>query len=233
MLNRQEHQKLMLSILKDIFMDTRIAHLLGFKGGTCLYFAYELPRFSVDLDFDLLVPEEENLVFEKISSIMKKHGTIKTADNKRVSMSWSISYGQGLQKLFVEISKRNFYSRYELKNILGLSIQIMQQEDIFANKLIAALERKRTAIRDFYDINFMFNKFWNYNPKIIQERSQKNLKVFFQDLIDLVERYDRSNILSEIGSLLSEKDKIYVKERLLVELTISLKNEIQRYEQFE
>ena len=41
-------------ILKDIYADITINSLLGFKGGTCAYFFYNLPRFSVDLDFDLL-----------------------------------------------------------------------------------------------------------------------------------------------------------------------------------
>ena len=47
-------------ILKDIYTDISIGPLLGFKGGTCAYFFYNLPRFSVDLDFDLLEVSEEN-----------------------------------------------------------------------------------------------------------------------------------------------------------------------------
>ena len=47
-------------ILKDIYTDVSIAPLLGFKGGTCAYLFYGLPRFSVDLDFDLLEVNEEN-----------------------------------------------------------------------------------------------------------------------------------------------------------------------------
>ena len=43
-------------ILKDIYTDVSISPLLGLKGGTCAYFFYGLPRFSVDLDFDLQKP---------------------------------------------------------------------------------------------------------------------------------------------------------------------------------
>ena len=60
MLNREKHQLIMGQILKDIYTDVTISPLLGFKGGTCAYFFYNLPRFSVDLDFDLLVVNEEN-----------------------------------------------------------------------------------------------------------------------------------------------------------------------------
>ena len=47
-------------ILKDIYTDASISSLLGFKGGTCVYLFYNLPRFSVDLDFDLLTINEKN-----------------------------------------------------------------------------------------------------------------------------------------------------------------------------
>jgi len=72
MLNKEKHQLIMGQILKDIYTDTSIAPLLGFKGGTCAYFFYGLPRFSVDLDFDLLKKiDEENQenVFEKLLAL--------------------------------------------------------------------------------------------------------------------------------------------------------------------
>ena len=58
--NREKHQLIMGRILKDIYADIAISPLLGFKGGTCAYFFYGLPRFSVDLDFDLLAASDEN-----------------------------------------------------------------------------------------------------------------------------------------------------------------------------
>jgi len=58
MLNKEKHQLIMGRILKDVYTDVSIAPLLGFKGGTCAYFFYGLPRFSVDLDFDLFSPDE-------------------------------------------------------------------------------------------------------------------------------------------------------------------------------
>src|SRR3989344_4512496 len=60
MFNREKHQLIMGQILKDIYTDVSVSPLLGFKGGTCAYFFYKLPRFSVDLDFDLLEITEEN-----------------------------------------------------------------------------------------------------------------------------------------------------------------------------
>ena len=45
MLNREKHQLIMGRILRDIYADASIASRLGFKGGTCAYFFYDLPRF--------------------------------------------------------------------------------------------------------------------------------------------------------------------------------------------
>ena len=53
------HKNILVGILKDVFRDASLAPFLGFKGGTAAMLFYELPRFSVDLDFDLLdVPDE-------------------------------------------------------------------------------------------------------------------------------------------------------------------------------
>ena len=49
----------MLQILRDIYSDLELANYLGFKGGTALMFFHGLPRFSVDLDFNLLKPEKK------------------------------------------------------------------------------------------------------------------------------------------------------------------------------
>jgi len=72
MLNKEKHQLIMGRILKDVYTDVLIAPLLGFKGGTCAYFFYGLPRFSVDLDFDLFSPDEikQTLLFDTIRKIL-------------------------------------------------------------------------------------------------------------------------------------------------------------------
>jgi len=62
----------MTQVLKDIYTDADLAAYLGFKGGTALMLFYELPRFSVDLDFNLLQPEKNEIVYQKIRKIALK-----------------------------------------------------------------------------------------------------------------------------------------------------------------
>ena len=54
MLDTDRHKNILIKILKDIYTDNTIGPILGFKGGTAAYLFYDLPRFSVDIDFDLI-----------------------------------------------------------------------------------------------------------------------------------------------------------------------------------
>ncbi len=66
MVDIKKHKFFLFQILKDIYEDKDLAAILGFKGGTALTFFYDLPRFSVDLDFNLLYADKEEMVYEKV-----------------------------------------------------------------------------------------------------------------------------------------------------------------------
>ena len=102
----------MLQILKEIYSDIELANYLGFKGGTALMFFYDLPRFSVDLDFNLLNPEKEELVYQKIRSILLKFGSIHADAQKFYGPLIVLDYGLGERNLNIEISNRVFYNLY-------------------------------------------------------------------------------------------------------------------------
>ena len=75
-MDSNKHRFFLLQILKDIYSDIELANLLGFKGGTSLMFFYDLPRFSVDLDFNLLDKTKEKPVYDKIRKILLNYGKI-------------------------------------------------------------------------------------------------------------------------------------------------------------
>ena len=110
-LDRAKHKNVCTKILKNIFTNPTIAPYLAFKGGTAALFFYGLTRFSVDLNFDLLKPSKEDLVFETIQSILEKYGKLKDVKNKRYSLLYQLDY-DGKEELGehikVEIDKRNF-----------------------------------------------------------------------------------------------------------------------------
>ena len=143
MVDINRHKFFLFQILKDIYEDKELTGILGFKGGTALMFFYDLPRFSVDLDFNLLNPNKEDIVYGKVREILLKHGAIHDEAKKFYGPICVLDYGAGERKLKVEISNRNFADHYEVKNLLGVNMQVMVGSDMFAHKLCAMLDKVR------------------------------------------------------------------------------------------
>ncbi len=217
------HRTLLLRILKKIYMDTTLGPILGFKGGTALYLFYDLPRFSVDLDFDLLNKEKEDYVYERIEAIISEYGTIKTQYKKRNTLFFMLAYDDISHNIKVEISRRDGSAKYELKNYLGVSMLVMSREDMFANKLVALLDRTNMASRDIYDIWFFLDNQWSVNKEIVEERTGMSFEKYIEKCIKFTEKYENKHILHGMGELLSEKQKIWAKEKLKDEVVFLLK----------
>ena len=64
-------------------------------------FFYGLPRFSVDLDFNLLDITREELVYEKLRAILSKYGKIADEAMKFYGPIIVLDYGVGERKLKV------------------------------------------------------------------------------------------------------------------------------------
>ena len=86
------HKNLLIRILKDIYTDPTLGLFLGFNGRTAALSFYDLPRFSVDLDFDLLDATKGDFVFAKIQEKISDYGEIKDMRKKRFSYFFLLSY---------------------------------------------------------------------------------------------------------------------------------------------
>lgn len=221
--NSSRHKIILVQILKDIFSDTTISPYLGFKGGTAVYLFYGLDRFSVDLDFDLLDESQEDSVFEKIKKILSPYGTLKEALKKRYGLFFMLSYEDQARNIKVEINRRPFGSRFEVKSYLGIPMQVMVQEDMAAHKLVAMIERIGKTNRDIYDVWFFLKKRWPINWQIIEQRTKKKKKEFLRQCASVLEGFSDRNILSGIGELLDEKQKAWARKNLKEETLFLLK----------
>ncbi len=217
-------------ILKDIYTDVSVAPLLGFKGGTCAYFFYGLPRFSVDLDFDLFSTDEaaQKQVFETVKNILERHGEIKDDHIKRNTIFFLLSYGDVDHNIKVEVSIRihipDIQEHYELKEYLGISMLVGKKDYLFASKLAALTLRNETAMRDIYDIWYFAKNNWDINIEVLKTRTNKTIEEYFADCITIIEEIKDNQILQGLGELLSEKEKAWAKANLRKETIFLLKN---------
>ena len=111
MLDINKHKFLLVQILKDLYADIELADCLGFKGGTALMLFYDLPRFSIDLDFNLTDSEKSDYVYNTTESLLLKYGKIKDKAQKHFGLILVLNYGEKQRNLKVEISGRNFHDR--------------------------------------------------------------------------------------------------------------------------
>lgn len=120
----------------------------------------------------------------------------------------------------LEFNKRVWQNnQYEIINFYGTDIKVMEKSSIFANKLVAVTDRKQIAGRDVYDIWFFFKNLFAINEEVIEERTGKSLKEYLEYLLDFIEKKITVNqVLSGVGEVLDNKQKHFVKEKLLPEL---------------
>lgn len=222
-LDTAKHKNILIKILKDIYTDTGIGPFLGFKGGTAAYLFYELNRASLDLDFDLLDETEENAVFGKMEEIARQYGQIKEHRKKRYNLFLLLSYEDEAPNIKIEVNRREFGSKYEIKAYLGISMKVMICGDMFAHKLVAMYERIGEANRDIYDVWFFLNNNWPINKEIVEKRTEMPFKDFLQKCIEVLEKLPDRGILAGMGELLDEKQKAWVKTNLRKDTIFLLK----------
>ena len=214
-----KHRTNLVSILIAIYKDSHLARELAFKGGTAAMLFYGLPRFSVDLDFDLVGSSEG--LYERLTKLLSKKYQILDSSDKFYTLFWKVSYGVGLANIKVEISTRDASdNHYNINSFYGASVKVMKVGDMIAHKLIAVTERKTTANRDLFDAYYFLStpQATEINYEIIKNRLGKEPKEFWTDLREFVQKVDERYILNGLGELLSEPQKDWARTKLKSEL---------------
>lgn len=185
-------------------------------------FFYDLPRFSVDLDFNLLDPAKEDVVYEKVRRILLKYGKIFDEAKKFYGPIIVLDYGMDERKLKVEISKRDFDNHYVSKNLLGINIKVMAKSDMFAHKLCALLDRTEITNRDIFDSWFFMQQHTPINNSIVENRMNMPLNDYLQQCIERLESMGDRGMLNGLGELMDEETKKFVRTKLRTETILLL-----------
>lgn len=223
MLDPNQHKAILIKILKEIYTHPVLRIAIGFKGGTSAFIFYNLPRLSVDLDFDLLDETKKSEVFTSLAKILPKFGSVTDATDKRFTIFFLLNYQKGERNIKIEISKRKTISEFEVKHYLGIPILTMKQKDITANKLSALIGRKKLASRDLFDLWFFLNNDWRINESIVKEKTGLTLNKALYQAIQKVAKVRSDLLLQGIGEMINTKQKTWVKTHLKNELLFQLK----------
>lgn len=221
MFDINRHKFFMMQILKDIYTAPVLATALGFKGGTAGLFFHGLPRFSVDLDFNLTDPSKEDLVYERVRSILLKYGKIHDEAKKHYGPILVLDYGAGERKLKVEISKRDYGDEYEIANLFGVNIKIMIKPNMFAHKLCAMLDRTEVTNRDIFDCWYFLQTQTPINKDIVEKRMNCSLNEYLQKCINKLSSMSDRGLLNGLGELMDDNMKKFVRTKMRTE-TIQL-----------
>lgn len=216
------HRYYMTQILRDIFTDASLAPLLGFKGGSALMFFHHLPRFSVDLDFNLLDKSKEDFVYNKVLSLAKKYGKIEDQATKHFGSLVVLNYAPGERNMKIEISNRDSLDSYTMLDLGGTAIRVMEKSDMFAHKLCALADRKDVTGRDVFDCWFFLKTRTPIHAQIVERRMQMPFHDYLSKCITLLKETSDKLIIYGVGELLTDpKAKNFAKTRMRQE-TIDL-----------
>jgi len=143
---------------------------------------------------------------------LKKYGKVKK-DTKII-----LSYGGTDTNIKIDIN-RNIWknNQYEITDFYGTAVKMQNPTTLFSNKLVALSERFTN--RDIYDVYFFFNHLFEPNPALIKERTGKEMYEFYSDLKKKLEALPKEyKILDGLGEVITEKQKYFVKTKLIQEL---------------
>lgn len=221
-MDKQKHKLYMAQILSLIYKDKDLCNILGFKGGTALMFFHGLPRFSTDLDLNLIDASKVDMVYNKVRQILLRFGTIDDEAKKLYGPVMVLNYGKGERMLKVEISTRQFDNHYETMTLAGTDIKVLAIPDMFAHKLCAMGER--LSPRDVYDVWFFLQKLHaNINEQIVTERTGKTAPDYAAWCAQRVREASPKLLMQGLGEVIDDtRTKTFVKMRLIEETAQAL-----------
>lgn len=235
------HKAWLYRLLIHIYDNQVLANSLYFKGGTCAAMRGFLDRFSIDLDFDYIASRKDLAIARENLETVFKGLDLIIKDASRKVPQYFLKYEpvKGIARNTIKIDttmpppKSNRYEAVRLNEIDRI-VTCQTIETMFANKLVALIDRWErygsVAGRDLYDIHHFYINGYRYDREVIIERRQSDdLKRFFQELMDFIEKEITETVIGQdLNLLLSYKKFQSVRKTLKQETLMFLKDEIRR-----
>ncbi len=209
----QRHLALLLTELAKAFPEK-----IAFKGGTCAYFFYNLPRFSFDLDFDM-VRAFKAVDVDRFRMLVEKHGRAKDFYDKANTLFCLFDYGKDHPYIKIELNKRVWKNNiYKPVWFMGVPVSIADETTVLTNKLVALTDRKTAVARDLYDVWYFLKPVFPVHEALVMERTGKDTGTYLTSIAVFIKKtYTSRNVLHGLGDALDEKQKAWAKDHLVSE----------------
>lgn len=232
------HKGWLLRLLTAICEDPLLGSCLGFKGGTCAAMLGLLNRFSVDLDFDLLVEEtgipNVRMALEKIFAKLDLGIKDQSGKVPQYFLKYPMKNKAERNTIKIDISfpvpKANDYEMIRLSEIDRV-VKCQTSETLVANKLITLMARyERTgklAGRDLFDIHQFLFQGLSYKKEVVLEQSNGSLSDFFQKLINFIKKHVTGTLIDQdLNHLLPRTEFQKIRKTLKQETLMLLESEL-------
>jgi predicted nucleotidyltransferase component of viral defense system len=193
-----------------------------FKGGTAIHLIFKAPRFSEDLDFTVVMPENEFLkVLNKTFSTLTNEGPIgfkerETLTGKRFLLSATlpdstlksfINLDFSFREQVFEIEKSIVKPEYPI--LLTAEISHMSKNEIISEKIRAIMHRQKG--RDIYDLWYLLANNAIIDSHLVDEKFKYHKEIYNQrELINRIEKFSKINFVSDLLPFIQfkERDKL-------------------------
>jgi hypothetical protein len=232
------HKSYLHRLLMEIVDQPFLAQGLAFKGGSCAAMLGYLDRFSVDLDFDVLLNADEAAMRKTLHQVFERLGFSVRLEFDEV-LFFQLRYAsQTGKRNTLKVSASNLCikaNQYKVQYFSEIDRLINSQtiETMFANKLVAVTDRysqhKTIAGRDIYDIHHFFIQGYGYSGAVIMERTGVSPSEYIGILIDFIKEHVTQTIINEdLNTLLPNKQFQQVRKIMIPETLSMLARERDR-----
>ena len=209
---------------------SRAGSKIAFKGGTALKLFYGLPRYSEDIDYDILPKADGEELREVITRLFEKQKwEITDQALKYYTLLFEIRFS-GVERNFrlkIEISTRKKQFDTTIAALRGVPVLNLEPSCLMTEKLFTFIERG--AGRDIFDAWYILNNAYPLNESMIQE-SFGDDRSFFLSILASVEKADSKKISCDTGKLLGVDYRNWMKTSFLADLKFLIAKRIEALE---
>jgi len=222
----QYRENVMIEVVQSLAKSKPGSHM-AFRGGTALKLFYGLPRYSEDMDYDLVPGASPPELLEDIKTLCKRRKWEITDDAlKYYTLLVELRFS-GPERSFrtkIEVSTREKILDTTIMSLRGIGVLTLEPSFLMTEKLVTFLDRH--AGRDIFDAWFILNNAYPLNESMINTAfgDERN---FYKAILGKIENADPGRITRDTGKLLSQDYRNWIKASFLADFEKLVRDRIE------